>query len=185
MAQKELSQAAVLLHPGDSVAVLKQPLQAGAELNLRGTLLKVRSSPLDILTTRVLPSTITTSPLIFSVVTVGAPIVFWVVVMYGFFTATVVREVKPSLETGINGAWLLGIVATQSVSVKPWLAIQPCSGLRYSAKRSPRQNCSRKERRMRCESSSKRDASARLSSARFSADARSKASAACVRKACS
>lgn len=41
----------------------------------------------------------------------------WVVVMYAFFTATVVRESKPSLETGINGAWLLGIVATQSVSV--------------------------------------------------------------------
>ena len=30
---------------------------------------------------------------------------------------TVIRESKPSLETGINGAWLLGIVATQSVSV--------------------------------------------------------------------
>ena len=46
-----------------------------------------------------------------------AGIVLWVVVMYAFFTATVVREAKPSLETGINGAWLLGIVATQSVSV--------------------------------------------------------------------
>ena len=46
-----------------------------------------------------------------------AGIVLWVVVMYAFFTATVVRETKPSLETGINGAWLLGIVATQSVSV--------------------------------------------------------------------
>jgi tellurite resistance protein TehA-like permease len=37
--------------------------------------------------------------------------------MYAFFTATVVRESKPSLETGINGAWLLAIVGTQSVSV--------------------------------------------------------------------
>jgi tellurite resistance protein TehA-like permease len=46
-----------------------------------------------------------------------AGIGLWVVVMYAFFTATVVRESKPSLETGINGAWLLGIVATQSVSV--------------------------------------------------------------------
>jgi tellurite resistance protein TehA-like permease len=46
-----------------------------------------------------------------------AGIVLWIVVMYAFFTATVVRETKPSLETGINGAWLLGIVATQSVSV--------------------------------------------------------------------
>ena len=41
----------------------------------------------------------------------------WLVVMYGFFTAVVVRKHKPSLETGINGAWLLAIVATQSVSV--------------------------------------------------------------------
>lgn len=44
-------------------------------------------------------------------------IVLWVLVMYAFFTATVVREQKPTLEAGINGAWLLGIVATQSVSV--------------------------------------------------------------------
>lgn len=43
-------------------------------------------------------------------------IALWVIVMYGFFTAVVVREHKPSLETGINGAWLLAIVATQSVS---------------------------------------------------------------------
>jgi tellurite resistance protein TehA-like permease len=43
--------------------------------------------------------------------------VMWVVVMYAFFTATVIRESKPTLETGINGAWLLGIVATQAVSV--------------------------------------------------------------------
>ena len=37
-----------------------------------------------------------------------AGIVLWVVVMYTFFTAAVVRETKPTLETGINGAWLLG-----------------------------------------------------------------------------
>jgi tellurite resistance protein TehA-like permease len=41
----------------------------------------------------------------------------WLVVMYTFFTAVVVREEKPSLEQGINGAWLLAIVGTQSVSV--------------------------------------------------------------------
>lgn len=44
-------------------------------------------------------------------------IVQWVVVMYAFFTATIIREEKPTLEAGINGAWLLAIVATQSVSV--------------------------------------------------------------------
>jgi tellurite resistance protein TehA-like permease len=43
--------------------------------------------------------------------------VLWVVVMYAFFTAVVVRERKPSLEAGINGAWLIAIVATQGVSI--------------------------------------------------------------------
>ena len=46
-----------------------------------------------------------------------AGIALWVLVMYGFFTATIVRTPKPTLEAGINGAWLLAIVATQSVSV--------------------------------------------------------------------
>lgn len=46
-----------------------------------------------------------------------AGLFMWFVVMYGFFTAVVVREQKPSLEAGINGAWLLAIVATQGVSV--------------------------------------------------------------------
>jgi tellurite resistance protein TehA-like permease len=41
----------------------------------------------------------------------------WLTVMYTFFTAVVVREEKPTLEAGINGAWLLAIVATQGVSV--------------------------------------------------------------------
>ena len=41
----------------------------------------------------------------------------WVVIMYTFFTAMTVRENKPSIETGLNGSWLLAVVATQSVSV--------------------------------------------------------------------
>jgi tellurite resistance protein TehA-like permease len=41
----------------------------------------------------------------------------WVIVMYAFFTAVVIRKEKPPLETGINGAWLIAIVATQAVSV--------------------------------------------------------------------
>jgi tellurite resistance protein TehA-like permease len=44
-------------------------------------------------------------------------IVLWVGVMYSFLLATIVREEKPSLERGINGAWLVATVATQSVSV--------------------------------------------------------------------
>ena len=46
-----------------------------------------------------------------------AGIVLWVVLMYAFFTAVVVRDQKPSLEAGLNGGWLLSIVATQAVSV--------------------------------------------------------------------
>jgi tellurite resistance protein TehA-like permease len=37
--------------------------------------------------------------------------------MYTFFLATIVRWHKPSLAQGINGAWLVAVVATQSVSV--------------------------------------------------------------------
>lgn len=46
-----------------------------------------------------------------------AGIVLWLVVMYAFFAATILRTDKPSLERGINGAWLVATVATQSVSV--------------------------------------------------------------------
>lgn len=62
-----------------------------------------------------------------------AGIVLWVVVMYAFFTATVIRELKPSLEAGINGAWLLGIVATQSVSVLGTLLSPGMAGGREAA----------------------------------------------------
>lgn len=41
----------------------------------------------------------------------------WLLIMYSFFTAVTVRERKPSLATGINGAWLIAAVATQSIVV--------------------------------------------------------------------
>lgn len=41
----------------------------------------------------------------------------WLLVMYSFFAVVTVREHKPTLETGINGAWLIATVATQSISV--------------------------------------------------------------------
>ncbi|MEP7271211.1 MAG: tellurite resistance/C4-dicarboxylate transporter family protein [Acidobacteriota bacterium] len=41
----------------------------------------------------------------------------WLLIMYTFFTAVIIREEKPALETGVNGAWLIAVVATQSVSV--------------------------------------------------------------------
>ncbi|HET7409969.1 MAG TPA: tellurite resistance/C4-dicarboxylate transporter family protein [Paracoccaceae bacterium] len=41
----------------------------------------------------------------------------WAVVMYAFFTAVTIRKRKPSLAEGINGAWLIAAVATQSIVV--------------------------------------------------------------------
>jgi tellurite resistance protein TehA-like permease len=47
----------------------------------------------------------------------GLGILLWVVVMYGFFAAVMVRARKPSIASGINGAWLIAAVATQSIAV--------------------------------------------------------------------
>jgi tellurite resistance protein TehA-like permease len=41
----------------------------------------------------------------------------WFLIMYSFFTAVTVRARKPSLAEGINGAWLIAAVATQSLVV--------------------------------------------------------------------
>ena len=46
-----------------------------------------------------------------------AGIFLWLIIMYTFFTAVTVRRNKPSLLEGINGAWLIAAVATQSVSI--------------------------------------------------------------------
>ncbi|WML46341.1 tellurite resistance/C4-dicarboxylate transporter family protein [Neobacillus sp. PS3-40] len=47
----------------------------------------------------------------------GLGILLWIIVMYTFFTAVTVGKHKPTLGKGINGAWLIAAVATQSVSV--------------------------------------------------------------------
>lgn len=41
----------------------------------------------------------------------------WLVLIYAFFTIMTVKEAKPTLETGINGAWLVTVVSTQSIAV--------------------------------------------------------------------
>jgi tellurite resistance protein TehA-like permease len=41
----------------------------------------------------------------------------WHLLIYTFFTAATVKEAKPALEAGINGAWLIAVVATQSISI--------------------------------------------------------------------
>lgn len=44
-----------------------------------------------------------------------AALLLWLLVIYTFFTALTVREPKPKLESGINGSWLLAVVATESL----------------------------------------------------------------------
>ena len=57
-------------------------------------------------------------------------LVLWVVIMYSFFTAMTIRENKPSIEGGLNGAWLLVVVATQSISVLGTLLVDHLAGYR-------------------------------------------------------
>jgi len=54
----------------------------------------------------------------------------WLVIMYTFFAAMTVRENKPSIETGLNGGWLLAVVATQSISVLGTLLVSRASDYR-------------------------------------------------------
>jgi tellurite resistance protein TehA-like permease len=44
-------------------------------------------------------------------------IFLWVIIMYTFFAAVTVRKNKPTMSEGINGAWLIAAVATQSISI--------------------------------------------------------------------
>jgi tellurite resistance protein TehA-like permease len=46
-----------------------------------------------------------------------AALVLWLGLTYAIFTAFTVKEDKPALDKGISGAWLLAVVATQSVAV--------------------------------------------------------------------
>lgn len=41
----------------------------------------------------------------------------WVLLTYTVFTGFIVKETKPTLDKGINGAWLLAVVASQSLAV--------------------------------------------------------------------
>jgi tellurite resistance protein TehA-like permease len=46
-----------------------------------------------------------------------AGLVLWAAVTYSVFTILTVKSIKPTLAEGINGGWLLAVVAAQSVSV--------------------------------------------------------------------
>jgi tellurite resistance protein TehA-like permease len=43
-------------------------------------------------------------------------LVLWLILVYAVFTALTVKESKPPLDQGINGGWLVAVVATESVS---------------------------------------------------------------------
>ncbi len=47
----------------------------------------------------------------------GAGLIAWIVFTYTIFTVLTVKRDKPSLDQGINGGWLLAVVATQSMAV--------------------------------------------------------------------
>ena len=47
----------------------------------------------------------------------AAALALWLFFTYAIFAALTVKEHKPPLERGINGAWLLAVVATQSIAV--------------------------------------------------------------------
>ena len=44
-------------------------------------------------------------------------VLLWGILMYTFLTEITIRETKPDLKAGLNGGWLLLVVATQSVSL--------------------------------------------------------------------
>ena len=45
-----------------------------------------------------------------------ATLLLWLALVYAVFTGLTVKETKPALDEGINGGWLVAVVATQSVS---------------------------------------------------------------------
>ena len=47
----------------------------------------------------------------------GVGILLWALITYAVFTVLTVKELKPPLAQGLNGAWLIAVVAPQSVSL--------------------------------------------------------------------
>jgi tellurite resistance protein TehA-like permease len=44
-------------------------------------------------------------------------VTLWLCLIYSLFTGLITREEKPAIDRGINGGWLLAVVATQAVTV--------------------------------------------------------------------
>ncbi len=41
----------------------------------------------------------------------------WILILYGVFTALIIRSRKPSMDTALNGTWLVSTVSTESLAV--------------------------------------------------------------------
>jgi tellurite resistance protein TehA-like permease len=41
----------------------------------------------------------------------------WIILTYAIFTSLTIKETKPTIDQGITGAWLLAVVATQSIAL--------------------------------------------------------------------
>jgi tellurite resistance protein TehA-like permease len=85
----------------------------------------------------------------FAVVLAAFALILWLALTYTVFVMLTVKDEKPSLDRGISGAWLLTVVATQSLAVlgaalsartsQPWklelnfvaLAMWLCGGMLY------------------------------------------------------
>ena len=52
----------------------------------------------------------------------------WLLVMYSFFPAVMTAENKPGLDAGLNGSWLVAVVATQSLVVLGTLLLSGLDG---------------------------------------------------------
>lgn len=46
----------------------------------------------------------------------GLALLLWLALTYAIFTGLTIKQNKPPLDKGINGAWLLAVVATQSIA---------------------------------------------------------------------
>jgi hypothetical protein len=55
----------------------------------------------------------------------GLALLLWVALTYTIFTGLTIKQNKPPLDKGINGAWLLAVVATQSIAVLSALLAAP------------------------------------------------------------
>jgi tellurite resistance protein TehA-like permease len=55
-------------------------------------------------------------------------VLLWIVLCYAFLASVTVRAAKPLLATGLNGGWLIIIVATQSISITGILVAREFGG---------------------------------------------------------